>query len=531
MRMVLGWRLSVLLLASALILGAPTLGRSQPPGGSIAVAFGVKLDTFNPPLISSLTTAGIATQIFETLVTLDDSGKAVPLLAERWTTSSDGRMWTFYLRKGVKFHDGAPFDAKSVAANFKHLLDPKLKYGRAAPFNVITEAEVAGEHVVKFHLSERFGLLPAYLTYFPAGQISPAALAKGPQFIALNPVGTGPFKLERFVPGEEFTVVRNEGYWGEKAQLARIRFVTIPEAGARAAAAEAGDIQVAIGLPSQFERSVRANQNLVWRADKGGRFLYVGINMFRPEFQDIRVRQAMNLAVDRDAIIRNFLGGFGRKARSYTQSAAFGFVPVSEFPHNPSRAAALLQEAGWTKGPGGVLVNRSGDRFPPIVLRAFEGRVVGDLRAAQAVAGYLQEVGLPVTVRQLEFNVAWSEALKPENKTPEAFAQLGLASIGNPWLDASYTLALFDIRRGDANSAFFWYRDQDIWPYVDTMLQQQNPMIRLAAMKKAQELLVEKAVWIPLYEADQTAAVSRRLKDLRVTAGEVYDFTRASFTR
>jgi ABC-type transport system substrate-binding protein len=510
-------------LAFLVVAGGPAVAQAPKPGGQANVAFSARLETLNPPLINTSLGARIAQHMFETLTTVDDDGHVRPLLAERWAASPDGLTWTFTLRRGVRFHDGTPFNAQAVVANFNHVLDPNLKYGRAGEYPVLKRTEAVDEHTVRFHLSQPWGPFPAYLTRpFAGAQVSPAAIAKGPEFLARNPVGTGPFKLEKFVPGQELLVARNDAYWGKKPYLDRLRFVMIPEAGAREAALQAGDVHLAVPLPPQFERTVSGNPALQWRADRGSRLVYVGINMFRPEFQDFRIRQAMDLAIDRDAILANFLRGLGRKPRSYVQSVAFGFLPVSEYPFDPARAAALLKEAGWTKGKDGILEKAAGEKFPQIVFRVFQGRVIGDLQAAQAVAGYLQEVGFPVVLRQLEHNVHFAEAQKPENKTPQAISQLSLASIGNSVMDGSHTLKLFDFRRPIADAAFSWYHEQDVWPYVDTMLQQSDPAVRLEAIRAAQKLMVPKSVWLPLYEVDQTAGVSKTLKGLKVGMDEGY---------
>jgi len=520
------WRrgaLGLTVLAFLVMAGGPAVAQAPKPGGQANVAFSARLETLNPPLINTSLGARIAQHMFETLTTVDDDGRVRPLLAERWAASPDGLTWTFTLRRGVRFHDGTPFNAQAVVANFNHVLDPNLKYGRAGEYPVLKRTEAVDEHTVRFHLSQPWGPFPAYLTRpFAGAQVSPAAIAKGPEFLARNPVGTGPFKLEKFVPGQELLVARNDAYWGKKPYLDRLRFVMIPEAGAREAALQAGDVHLAVPLPPQFERTVSGNPALQWRADRGSRLVYVGINMFRPEFQDFRIRQAMDLAIDRDAILANFLRGLGRKPRSYVQSVAFGFLPVSEYPFDPARAAALLKEAGWTKGKDGILEKAAGEKFPQIVFRVFQGRVIGDLQAAQAVAGYLQEVGFPVVLRQLEHNVHFAEAQKPENKTPQAISQLSLASIGNSVMDGSHTLKLFDFRRPIADAAFSWYHEQDVWPYVDTMLQQSDPAVRLEAIRAAQKLMVPKSVWLPLYEVDQTAGVSKALKGLKVGMDEGY---------
>lgn len=123
---------------------------------------------------------GLTLQVYQTLADIDEKGTVVPLLAERWECSPDGLTWTFFLRKGVKFHDGMPFNANAVVANFKHLLDPRMKYSRAGFFSFIKDTKVVDEDKVQFQIASRYGALPAAISYFPAGQLSPAALAQGP---------------------------------------------------------------------------------------------------------------------------------------------------------------------------------------------------------------------------------------------------------------------------------------------------------------------------------------------------------------
>jgi hypothetical protein len=202
--------------------------------------------------------------ILEGLIGFNDKMQQIPQLAEKWDASPDARVYTFYLRKGVKFHDGAPFNAAAVKANFDRVRNPENKLRRYTLYKVISQIEVIDEHTVRFTLAEPFGAMIATFAH-PAGGInSPAAVQKYGKDYGKHPVGTGPYKFEEWVPNDHITLVRNPDYWdaSNAAKVDKIIVKPVPEDGTRIAMLQKGDAQFINPVPYSMAEVVKRDGGL-----------------------------------------------------------------------------------------------------------------------------------------------------------------------------------------------------------------------------------------------------------------------------
>ncbi len=518
-------RILVPALVALLSVGLALVGTAAPSRGAITIAIGVPIDTMNGPLISSTVVVGATRHVVQGLFRMGRMKTVEPELAESYTVSPDGRTWTLKLRRGVKFHDGTPFNAEAVVANFRHLFDKKLAYSRAILLNMISTWRAVDPDTIELRLSRPFGALPAHLTYQSALIYSPAALAKyGPEGIGRNPVGTGPFRVQEYVPGQRLVMVKDADYWGPVPKLERITWVTIREEGARVAALQAGEVNAAIPVTPKFRRSIDERSGIAFKVDPGSRLLYIAINTHFPSLKDVRVREAMSLGIKRQQIVDAFVPGVARLPTSVFASGAFGHTPVYRYEYNPEKAKQLLAQAGWTRGPSGKLVDAQGTAFPRLTMIAFRGRVAGDLEAGQAVLAQLTDLGFDIQFRELEFTALIAEMRdEAANRTSQPRTHLAMFSLGNSLGDGSFSLDFYD-DRSKVNWAVLYYDGDVAWGDIDTAWREADPEKRMAALASAQRKLAAEHFFLPLYEAKQTYAIDTRLRGVWSLPSETYWF-------
>jgi peptide/nickel transport system substrate-binding protein len=361
---------------------------SHKTGALLTITIGVDPNHVDPSLINSGQGSNIASYMAETLTTFWHTGKLQGLLATSWQPSTDLTQWTFTLRSGVKFHDGTPFNATAVKKSIERLLDPKLAVVTSNDVGLfVGGVDVVDDTHVTFRLKQPVHYFPEALANETSAITSPQSwTATGNTYEqAENVVGTGPYKLVEYVKGDHVTVVRNTEYWGEKPYYERQTFKVIPDAAGRETAVRSGQVDVATLTPAPDIDSLKADSSLQVMLPVGGRNVYMAINTTsttQPLLQNPIVRQALNYAIDKDAIVKNVLFGAGQPVSSAIGSNAFGYCKQGPYPYDPEKSKQLLQQAG----AAGMTVS----------MISPTGRYLQDIQAAQAIAGYLTAVGIKV---------------------------------------------------------------------------------------------------------------------------------------
>lgn len=331
-----------------------------------------------------------------------------PALAVSWQAEEGGLSWIFNLRQGVQWSDGAPFGAHDIAFTFNDVvLNTTLGAQSASQFNTIDRIEVIDDHTVRFVLKRPFSALPYYLASF-AGIIPQHALASAEnplQVAEFNkgiPVTTGPYKVAEFVPGSYVRLIPNPLHWAGEPQLAGMIFRIIADP----------NTQVAQGLAGQLDVITRLSPNVVDSINRSGRlevirqsqnlFFFVAPNHNDARFADVRVKQALLLAIDRQALIDALLNGFGTIARTPVAPmlGALYDPSVETFPYDPEAAAALLDEAGWVRGADGIR-SKDGQRLEFFMPTGQFGDLVP---ASLLVQQYWEDIGVIADVQIQEWN-------------------------------------------------------------------------------------------------------------------------------
>lgn len=327
----------------------------------------VQLD---PAVITDGISARITNQIYEGLVRYRGSTTEVePALADKWEVSADGTGWTFHLRRGVKFHDGTPFDAKAVVWNFERWRNTnhpqhanQLKAGQTFEYfeaqfggfddkSIIAKVEAADSHTVRFTLKAPQAPFLQNLAMFVFVFASPPAVEKWGTDFGKHPIGTGAFKFVEWKPNQEVVLEANPDYWGQKAKVQRVVVRNIKDNSQRFAALKAGEIHGMEGLNPDDVKLVRNDANLQVLLRPANTTGYVALNYHVKEFQDKRVRQALAHAVNKRAIVEALYGGTGLVATQFQPPVLWGYNrELKDFEYSPAKAQELLKQAGFGGG-------------------------------------------------------------------------------------------------------------------------------------------------------------------------------------
>lgn len=400
-----------LALAVALVTGAAGTVAAQQADTSAVLNLATNADpTLNPWTPGAVIESNlINTILFDQLTRYSPEDLTPsPALAVSWQAEEGGLSWLFELRQGVQWSDGAPFGAHDVAFTFNDVvLNAELGAQSASQFNTIDRVEVIDDHTVRFVLNRPFSALPYYLASF-AGIIPQHVLgdAENPLQVAeFNkgiPVTTGPFKVAEFVPGAFVRLEPNPLHWGGEPQLAGMIFRIIPDPNTQVAQALAGQLDVVTRLSPNVVASIEGSRRLEVLRQSQNLFFFVAPNHDDERFADVRVKQALLMAIDRQAMIDALLDGFGEVASGPVAPmlGALFSDDVRTYPYDPEAAGALLDEAGWVRGPDGVRT-KDGQRLDFFMPTGQFGDLVP---ASLLVQQYWEDIGVRADVQIQEWN-------------------------------------------------------------------------------------------------------------------------------
>ena len=343
------WSWATLALAVMLTTGAPSLPAQSP--STLVVGLVAEPVGLDPAQVTDLNSSRVGRRVVETLVAFaDESTQIVPGLAESWTIAKDGLTYTFKLRKGVTFHDGTPFNAEAVKFSIERQINPehpanKLgKYPFAAYFfGNVKAVEPMDDSTVRFVLKEPRASFLAILVAPAASIVSPTAAMKSGQDYTVSPVGTGPFKFASWDRGQRVVLEKNPSYWRHPVRIDRVIFRPVTEDQARLTELLTGGLDLIVGTPPDFVAQLENHPKVTLQKQVGAHVWYLGLNNTKKPFDDKRVRQALNYAVNKDAIVRDVLKGTGSVSKGPVLPGTWGDEGgLKPFPYDPERAKKLL---------------------------------------------------------------------------------------------------------------------------------------------------------------------------------------------
>ncbi|MDB4895626.1 MAG: hypothetical protein JWN15_1888 [Firmicutes bacterium] len=426
--------------------------------------------------------------LFEPLVFRKQTGDKMeiyPLLAESWKTV-DPTTWEFKIRSGVKFHDGETLDAAAVAYTLTSIMDKDFTTQLKTWTNDIAKVEAKDAATLVITTKYPTRALLNSLAQVPI--VAPqAAREMGAEFTK-KPVGTGPYKIVSYTPNSSVIVERFDGYWGEKGKAKKITFRIMPENATRMAALEAGEVQIAENLSPDKLEKLKSNGALDVIYTPTLRVDWLVLQFTNKQVANLKFRQALSLAIDRDSLVKNILSGTTVVANSVSPPGTIGYdKSLPPFAYNLEKAKQLLQESGY----GGE----------PIKMGAPIGRYSMDKQVNEAVAGMFKKLGVNVQFEAL----AWSAFIAKANEGQYDVYFIGQTDFTlNPtshWRSMFYS----QTARGKYNN-----------PRVDQIIDQSAAELDDAKVIKlyqeGQKILYDDLAALPLYYEPQLIGVSKKLK-------------------
>ncbi|MCV0393908.1 MAG: ABC transporter substrate-binding protein [Rhizobiaceae bacterium] len=386
------------------VFAAPAL--SQTPPNVLVIGQIAEPKSLDPHAVTATNDFRILVNLYDGLTRYKDGTLEVePSLAESWEVSEDGRTYTFRLREGVTFHDGTPFDAEAVKFNFDRMLDEDHPHHDTGPFplafffDAVDEVAVVDDHTVEFSLSEPFAPFLSNLAY-PTGLIvSPTAVKENGGEFGRNPVGTGAYRFEGWEANARVVLTRNPDYWDGAPAPEALVYRPITDANTRVAEMLSGGLDIMVEVPPDSLAQFRDDPNFTVHEQAGPHLWFLILNTKEGPFADRKVRQAVNYAIDKQAIAENLLQGTAEVAAGPVPPAfAWAYNDELEpYPHDPERARQLLEEAGY-----------DGEELTFYVTEGGSG-MLDPVAMGTAIQADLKEVGMPVTIETYEWNTYLAE--------------------------------------------------------------------------------------------------------------------------
>ncbi|HXL46085.1 MAG TPA: ABC transporter substrate-binding protein [Candidatus Binatia bacterium] len=476
-------RLNVLL-ALAIALGlagaGAALAQDRARTKEVVIGLGAEPRTMLAVTIVDWTTNTQLEHIYDRLLDRDARTlKPKPMLATGWRIVND-TAWEFTLRQGVRFHNGEPFNAESVKATMEYLQNPASKSHYAAYWKLVKEVQIVNDSTVRFVTEKPWPSLidRASLTDF---LVLPAKALRelGPAKLAERPIGTGPFKFVEWKRDERLVLEKNPDYWQGPADVSRVTFRFIPEFSSRLAALLSGEIDIMKDVPPHTVDAVERSGRARLRSAVSSRINYLALVNLRPgPMHDLRVRRALNHAVDVDELIAQVLKGRATKICGPLSPANVDYAPVECYKHDPARAVALLREAGHDPAKLQLTLDTPSGRYPL------------DKDVSLAIAAQLQRLGITVNVVVNEWGTHLDK-IKNRNTGDTFFLGWGPSLFGQGVIEPLF----------QASQTYSSYGNN---PTIDAKIARAvtlvDPKARAAAYAELQKLAHDEAAWVPLWQ-------------------------------
>lgn len=485
-------RLALLCLPQVALASTVTIMQSEPPR------------SMDPGDQTATYTFNMLDPMYEGLVRMDEQGKVIPALATAWHSDDTGKIWTFDLRQGVHFHDGSAFDAKAVVYNIQRHLDKSRGLAASGRLrNVVESVTATSPTQVTFQLKKTFPTFLNLLTSGAAMMVSPTADKAGT--LSMKADGTGPYEFVQYKTGEYVLEKRNPDYWGKVQGADDLKWTWSEEMSVMNMAIQSGEADVINPVPPQFARLLNNNPEVNLTQSPGSAVFWVALDTAMKPLDDVRVRQALNFATDRSALVKAVSFGYAQPANSPLASIAPGYdSKLNDYPFNIDKAKSLLSAAGYPNG------------FSMSI--AVQGP---DARTAQVLQAMWKKIGVDLEVKQMESGV-WTKAAFA---SPEEKAKLGVSSVLASWSSGlvgndNQLRPLYDSQSfapGGANLGF--YKNSEVDQLIDEASSTLDETKRNALYGKLQTLISHDAPHVLLYYQDDLYATGKQVQGVQMIPG------------
>jgi peptide/nickel transport system substrate-binding protein len=491
--------------AAAPATQAPAAAKPAPaagPSGQVTVIQQLPITTLDANMEQSLANLNPSIHMADPLIFREPNGSVKPHLATAWSYP-DEKTLRFKVRQGVKFHTGDVMTTEDVAFTYTRLLDPKTESRHTPALRAIGEVKAVDAETVDFVLKEPDATLLGRLSILPVIPKKYFESVGGTDAFGQKPVGTGPFKFVEWVKGQRVVMEANPDYFLGAPKLKTIVYRQISEDNTRITELLTGNADLVNNVPPALASKIKGDAKTELQTVRGLRNVYLKINTKKAPFTELKVRQAINHAIDVKLIIETVLGGNGVPTPGgYEGPGVWGYykdVDKEVYPFDPAKAKALLAEAGVKPGNVNIL--------------SAKGRLLNDAEVVQAIAGMLQNVGFTPQVQLLDFTVVndeWNRKYREE-------MDLHLWSNANNTADADYN---YSTNFYTKNTGLYWGT-----PEMDAaIVKARSTLDTTDREKQYQEIgkkLLDEAVAVPLYDQVDSYGSSKRLKGFQARADEL----------
>lgn len=505
-------------------LSAPTIIPAENPdasyGDAIVVSSIADARTLVPILASDASSSDICGMVFNGLVKYDKNINLIGDLAESWDILDGGMVIVFHLKKGVAWHDGFPFTSKDVEFTYRKLTDPNVRTPYSGDFDRILKLEIPDDYTVKVTYKEPFtpGLSSWGMWIMPEHILKNEDLNK--TAFGRRPIGTGPYKFKTWKTGEKIELVSNHGYFEGRPYIDRYIYRVIPDDATVFLELQTRGVDLSVLSPLQYTRQTNNSffkeHYAKFKYPSFG-FTYMAYNLSDPKFTDIRVRQAMNYAVNKQEIVDTIFFGLGRVTTGPYMMDSWAYnKDVKAAPYDLFRAKALLALAGWKDENRDGWLEKDGKDFE-FTLIVNQGNAER-LRSAEMIQKYLKNAGIRMKIRVLEWSALINEFI--DKRRFEAVLMGWFLSRDPDNYDIWHSSKT---REGEFN--FIGYKN----PEVDRLLEDGRRTFdqseRRAVYHRIHEIIYKEQPYMFLYSGETLPIISKRFRNVEVSPiGIGYNF-------
>ncbi len=484
--------------SAAAVTTATAAGPAPKQGGTLTVGLDQEPPTMDPHASPSAITFYITASTAESLLYLDSKRTIQPHLASSYEVSTDGKSFTFKLNNDVTFQDDTPFNATAVKWNFDRIVDPNFKAGGAlASLTGYTGTDVVDDYTAKVNFKDAFA---PFLTYAAGGtlaMISPTGTPKQGAAVNTTPIMSGPFKISEYVSKDHCTIEKWTGYkrkspWAAEAgpgYLDKVVWKFVPEAGTRTTTVESGETQMVDVVAGQDLSPMESNSDLkIMKQPWTGAPRIWLLNVILAPTDELEVRQAINYAIDKNAIVNTVFKGLGTPAIAPMTAAMLDDPSLrAYYPFDQNKAKQLLDGAGW-KGDSGI--RQKNGKNLELTLNAIDYGG-GPEQTVILIQGQLREVGIDVKIKAQARPPWYEDNYKGATNGPVMFLRSGD-------LDGLY--ALFDSANVGGNFNWSMLKDDQVDQLLQQGREESDPAKRKATYLQLEKRLMDMAVCVPLVD-------------------------------
>jgi peptide/nickel transport system substrate-binding protein len=447
--------------------------------------------------------------IFDDLLERDENLNMMPALAERWEIH-DALTYVFHIRHNVLFHDGRPLTSRDVKWTFDSLLQGKIRSTKAAVYRFVDRIDAPDDTTVVFHLKEPSS---TFLWNLSDGSIGIVPYGSGDE-MTQHPIGSGPFRFVSAETDKEVILQRNDTYWGGKPHLARVRFAVVPDANTQALELRKGSADLTINspMPPDTVLTLERDPSLAVQHGPGTRLAYLAFNLRDPVLKDVRVRQAIAFALDRQPMIQYLWRGQAQPARSVLPPQSWAYnQDVPRYDYDPGKARQMLDAAGYPAVNGvrfHLAMKTSTDENTRLMVAVLQQQ--------------LRDVGIALDIRSFEFATFFSDV------THGAFQLYGLRWIGGNEDPDIFEYAFHSAKfpPNGANRGF--YSNVRLDALIDQARRETDQNVRKQLYAEVQRILATDLPYINLWYLDNVVMHTRRVRNVTLNPSGNYNFLKTA---